>query len=75
MGVLLVGNEYEVENCDGLTGECAVKNTIQFKTRREYIPVGSDAASMPHTVLNQTVFFTCALLVGCASGQAHALMI
>jgi hypothetical protein len=23
----------------------------------EYIPVGSDAASMPHTVSNQTLFF------------------
>ena len=46
-----------------ITNECAVKNTVQFKTRREYIHVGSDAASMPHTVLNQTVFFICAPLV------------
>jgi hypothetical protein len=45
------------------TNECAVKNTVQFKTRRKYVPVGSDAASMPHTVLNRTVFSTCAPLV------------
>jgi hypothetical protein len=29
----------------------------------EYFPVGSNAASMPHTVLNQIVSFTCAPLV------------
>jgi hypothetical protein len=45
------------------TNRGAVKNTVQFKTRRKYLPVGSDAASMLHTVLNQTVFYICAPLV------------
>jgi hypothetical protein len=39
-----------------------IKNSIQFKTRRKYIPVGLDAASMQRTVLNQILFFVPALL-------------
>jgi hypothetical protein len=48
---------------DVFTNQKPIKNTVQFKARREYIHVDSDAASMPHTALNQTVFFISALLV------------